>query len=34
MEVESPDSRTLTSYIQGDDGEWNRVMQMRYQRKK
>ncbi|MFP3740863.1 DUF1579 family protein, partial [Burkholderia sp. SIMBA_019] len=28
------DNRTLTSFMQGDDGEWMQIMQARYRREK
>jgi hypothetical protein len=34
IEIESADSRTLTSRILGDDGEWHQIMQARYRRTK
>ena len=34
IEFLSDDHRTLTSRIQGDDGEWNQIMQAHYRRKK
>lgn len=33
IEMESPDQRSLTSWLQGDDGEWTRLMKANYRRK-
>lgn len=34
IEFKSDDYRTLTGYMQGDDGSWNELMTVHYQRKK
>jgi hypothetical protein len=34
IEVKSDDSRTLTAYVQEDDGQWRQFMAMKYQRAK
>ena len=30
--LSGPDQRTLTSYMQGDDGEWQQIMKVHYRR--
>ena len=34
IEIEGEDRRTLTAYVQGDDGEWNQMVTSRYRRLK
>lgn len=33
IDVSAPDRRTLTAYIQGEDGQWQEMMQARYRRR-